>query len=292
MTLGQKIRALRKERGLTQAALCKDYMTRNMLSQIENDSAAPSLPTVCFLAKELSVPVGYLLDEETDPLIYRKAALMGQIRAYYSAGMWQACIDECKQLSDFDDELALLLADCYLQQGASAFAEGKLDSASHLLDTCLRFCAHTCYPKSAIEERAQTMMTVITQVRAGTAIDPALCVSACGADCREEFLYNTLLGLIDRGRHELAAQIFDSIRIHTPRYRKHLNARFAQAAFNYPRAASLLWEIVEEDGPRADALFCLRVYGDLENSCKAMSDYEGAYRAANAKNQLTTDFHS
>jgi transcriptional regulator with XRE-family HTH domain len=30
MTLGEKIRSLRKERKMTQAALCGDFMTRNM----------------------------------------------------------------------------------------------------------------------------------------------------------------------------------------------------------------------------------------------------------------------
>ena len=73
MTLGEKIRSLRKERKMTQAALCGDFMTRNMLSQIENDSATPSLSTVCFIAKQLSVSVGYLIDEDADSLAYRKA---------------------------------------------------------------------------------------------------------------------------------------------------------------------------------------------------------------------------
>ena len=291
MTLGEKIRSLRKERKMTQAALCGDFMTRNMLSQIENDSATPSLSTVCFIAKQLSVPVGYLIDEDADSLAYRKAGLIEKIRSDYAAGRWQDCIDDCKQLSDFDDELALLLADCYLQEGLAAFREGYLDSASHLFDTCLRFTARTCYPKAAIEERAQTLTEIIRLTRAGQVGDPSLCTASHRAEYAEEYLYNTLLLLIDWGRHELAAQLFDSVKLTAPRLRKHINARLAQAAFNHQRAVSLLRELLDEEDASADALFLLRIYNDLENCCKATSDYEGAYRAAIAKNELAQRFH-
>ena len=127
MTLGQRIKALRKERAMTQSALCGTFMTRNMLSQIENDQASPSLATVCYIAEQLQIPVGYLLDKEVSPLVYRKAGLIELIRTAYADGRWQDCIDHCKQLSDFDDELALLLSDCYLQEGILAFHEGHME---------------------------------------------------------------------------------------------------------------------------------------------------------------------
>ena len=291
MTLGQKIRSLRKERGLTQASLCGEHMTRNMLSQIENDLATPSLPTVTFLAKQLSVPIGYLLDDDADALLYRKAGVIEQIRAHYAAGSWQECIDDCKQLNDFDDELALLLADCYLQVGLSDFRQGKLESARNLIDTCLRFTTRTCYPKGAIEERAGTLLSIIDSAMNHRPADPSLCVAENSADREEEYLYNLLLHLIDRSKHELAAQIFDNIRLTYPRYRKHINARLAQAAYNYQRAAALLREVLEEAVYDADALFLIRIYNDLESCAKSMSDFEGAYRAAIAKNELSARFH-
>ena len=35
MTLGEKIKAARKEKGMTQSSLCAEKITRNMLSEIE-----------------------------------------------------------------------------------------------------------------------------------------------------------------------------------------------------------------------------------------------------------------
>ena len=47
MTLGQKLKKARLDRGLTQAQVVGDRITRNMLSQLENDLASPSAPSGC-----------------------------------------------------------------------------------------------------------------------------------------------------------------------------------------------------------------------------------------------------
>ena len=63
MTLGQKIRELRLSKKMTQKELAGSFITRNMLSQIENDSATPSMKTMEYLASELERPIGYFLDK-------------------------------------------------------------------------------------------------------------------------------------------------------------------------------------------------------------------------------------
>ena len=45
MTLGQKLRQTRLSKGLSQSQVAGDCVTRNMLSQIENDQASPSMRT-------------------------------------------------------------------------------------------------------------------------------------------------------------------------------------------------------------------------------------------------------
>ncbi|MCL2407079.1 MAG: helix-turn-helix domain-containing protein [Defluviitaleaceae bacterium] len=62
-TLGVRIKNLRLAKKLTQSDVVGCYMTRNMLSKIENGSATPSVRTLEYLAAVLGVPVGYLLDE-------------------------------------------------------------------------------------------------------------------------------------------------------------------------------------------------------------------------------------
>lgn len=64
MTLGEKLRQARLEAGLSQRQLCGDEITRNMLSQIEHDTARPSMDTLRYLAGRLGKSLGYFLDEE------------------------------------------------------------------------------------------------------------------------------------------------------------------------------------------------------------------------------------
>ena len=64
MELGEKLRMARVEAGMSQRQLCGEEITRNMLSQIENGTAQPSVATLRFLAGRLGKPMGYFLEEE------------------------------------------------------------------------------------------------------------------------------------------------------------------------------------------------------------------------------------
>ena len=64
MELAEKLKNARLEAGLSQRQLCGDTITRNMLSQIENGTARPSMQTLRFLAARLGKPVSYFLEEE------------------------------------------------------------------------------------------------------------------------------------------------------------------------------------------------------------------------------------
>lgn len=63
MTLGQRIREARLERQLTQQELVGDYITRNMLSKIENDAATPSVRTLEYLATAMGMNPGVFLSD-------------------------------------------------------------------------------------------------------------------------------------------------------------------------------------------------------------------------------------
>lgn len=64
MALGAKLRQARQNKGLSQNALCRGIITRNMLSQIENGSANPSMNTLRLLADRLALPLSYFLEEQ------------------------------------------------------------------------------------------------------------------------------------------------------------------------------------------------------------------------------------
>ena len=76
MSLGTKVKELRRARGLTQTALSDGIVTHGMLSRIERDDVTPSLETLLALADRLDVPPGFLLDPESDLLPAERARAM------------------------------------------------------------------------------------------------------------------------------------------------------------------------------------------------------------------------
>src|SRR5579872_20594 len=64
-SLGERIRARRKELGLTQSQLGGPDLTKGFISLVEKGRAKPSIETLVLLARRLQRPVGYFLEERT-----------------------------------------------------------------------------------------------------------------------------------------------------------------------------------------------------------------------------------
>lgn len=138
MTLGEKLRQCRAEAGLTQKQLCGEEITRNMLSQIENDSAKPSMKTLQYLAKQLGKPVGYFLEEEA--LISPNQAVVAVAREAFDSGNYAAVLDALRDFREpdpvYDREKQLLqilsqmgLAQQAMEQGQAPYARELLELA-------------------------------------------------------------------------------------------------------------------------------------------------------------------
>lgn len=84
MELGKRLKAARLEAGLSQRQLCGEVITRNMLSQIENGAARPSMDTLLYLADRLGKPVAYFLDE--DPVVTPNRRIMERARQALASG--------------------------------------------------------------------------------------------------------------------------------------------------------------------------------------------------------------
>ena len=134
MELSQKLKQARLDAGLSQKALCGDRITRNMLSQIENGSARPSMDTLKHLAAQLGKPVSYFLEDDavTSPNqeVMAKARKAEPSEALHLLGQYQS------PDPTFDDEPWLLealtcltLAESALEQKKPAYARTLLERA-------------------------------------------------------------------------------------------------------------------------------------------------------------------
>lgn len=105
-------------------------MTRNMLSQLENDLALPSVKTLRYLADTLGVSVGWLLEEKaacSEPLTE-------DARRAYGQGDYRQCMALLRTAErELSEEEKLLLCRSALECARLCYADGKLDETEHLI---------------------------------------------------------------------------------------------------------------------------------------------------------------
>lgn len=134
MALGEKIRAARLEAGLSQRQLCEGLVTRNMLSQIENGSAKPSMHTLTELAHRLGKSVCFFLEEEVST---PNGAAMAAARQAFDEGNYEAAaeaLEACgKPDPAYDRERELLWVLVHLALAEEALDQGKKPYALRLL---------------------------------------------------------------------------------------------------------------------------------------------------------------
>ena len=136
MTLGEKIKQARMEAGLSQRQLCGEEITRNMLSQIENGTAKPSMATLSYLASRLGKTVSYFLEEEA--VCSPNQECMSRARAAALVGKWQEAAEILGNYRRpdpvFDAEATLLHRLAALEQAKAALGKGQSAYAAQILE--------------------------------------------------------------------------------------------------------------------------------------------------------------
>ncbi len=135
MELGEKLRQARLEAGLTQRQLCGEKITRNMLSQIENGGARPSMQTLGYLARQLGKPVSWFLEEEG--AVSANLQVIAAAREAFSQENWEACHQALQAYREPDDlldqEYRILRLHTLLSLAEQAAGEKKKPYALDLL---------------------------------------------------------------------------------------------------------------------------------------------------------------
>ena len=115
--LGRRLKEARLARKMTQSEVVGDFITRNMLSQIESGNAMPSVKTLEYLAKKLEIPIEQLMaDEEREETTLERLL---QAKEYFRKGRYEEAIELLEQRDEkttlIGDEVSAILARCYLQ---------------------------------------------------------------------------------------------------------------------------------------------------------------------------------
>lgn len=160
MELGKRLKQARLEAGLSQRQLCGDVITRNMLSQIENGSARPSMDTLGYLAGKLGRSVSWFLEEDT--VTSPNQQVISRARAAWEQGDPSRVRELLTEYQGpdpmFDWEQALLRGLAALAMARQALEEERYPYAVSLLEEAAQAGEKTPYYTPAMEGERQLLL--------------------------------------------------------------------------------------------------------------------------------------
>ncbi len=117
---GKRIKEARLSKKMTQSEVVGDFITRNMLSQIESGIATPSVKTLEYLSRVLDIPIAALMpgNEDNDELAFTSPILSRLLsaKAFYIEHDYESCISSLGSINEaglLRDEYEALLALAY-----------------------------------------------------------------------------------------------------------------------------------------------------------------------------------
>lgn len=282
MEIGKKIYELRTSKMMTQAELAGDCITRNMLCLIEKGAAMPSLQSASYIANKLGVSVGYLLSEEKEEHFYRKLALIDNIKRAYSEEAYNICRDlcmECVSNGIDDDEIKLVLAECYIKIAEEEIAKGSLKVASEHIYEALRYSNDTIYDTQNIEILAAAYSEYMSYISPTLDVGLEKSVYYIPSDDFYEYIY--VFCNFDRiNIYNFCSEAFKCTFYYT-----HLEAMDNMKNGNFRIANDKLENILRSDAeiPRT---VLYSVFSDLEKCCKENDNFKGAYEYSSNRIRL------
>lgn len=277
MTLGEKLKKARLDRGLTQTQVCGTHITRNMLSQLENDSASPSVRTLEHLADALGVSMGWLLEQ--DPA----AEQLQQARQLYRQGDFSSCFEAlCDHAAGQTEEGILLLIRSALVLSESALADCRFREAHEKAVVARDQCENSLYAGETELCRAHRVLLRCALEQGG---DPEEYASMILSDFSEEGRLLTARYALYQNQIDTAQKTL--LTEPTPESLAEcliLRGRIAIGLQDFAGAETILHQA--ETASRLNRIQRLELYRLLEQCCREREDYRQAYFYATRQLQL------
>lgn len=278
--LGEKIKKIRKDKKLTQKDIAGEKMTRNMISQIENGIASPSLSALKFIADKLEVPPAYLISDDDLLFVYEKNEAMENIYSLLQNKNYQSCIYNIKKLSKTDNELAYILTVCYFELGKKHIMNGSLLTALKNFQLSEENAKKTVFDTSNILALIPMYSAVAKNIQS-----PLL-------ELNSDDFKKSLNNFLDYEFFKYLTLDFN-FNYTNNSYKLHCVAKTLIKERRYKEAIDILLSIADKTkGDEYNAYLIFGVYTDLEYCYKSVLDFEKAYIYSNKRLTLIEAFKS
>ena len=292
MNLGEKIKAARLERHMTQKDVVGDYITRNMLSKIENGSATPSVKTLEYLAGALGLPAGYFMnDSNGDELTPGSVA---SARNHFRDGEYEGCVQVLAGLDmdgGYKDEAMLLMARAKIGMSKKAMTDGRYEEAIRLAKEALQHNEDTVYYSAAFRTEALLLVARCTMELQGDFQKALDDYQAAYQDQGLGEFYRITMAeyYIDQGDLDNAKREMESIarlsEATKPAYLM-LQGRMELKDNQYEQAAKQLEKAEQLARTTGSNYFMSGLYAMLEQCYREMEDFKKAYHYASMQLQI------
>lgn len=155
--LGKRIKEARLAKKMTQSEVVGDFITRNMLSQIESGAAMPSVKTLSYLARVLSLPAEQMLSADSPP--DEAYQLLQDAKAALRASQYAEVPQDTAQFPPaIADELYALAARASFLAAQDCFQAEQSQQAAALCQRAIDCAAQGLYANEALRQEAAALL--------------------------------------------------------------------------------------------------------------------------------------
>lgn len=165
--LGRRIKEARLAKKMTQSDVAGDFITRNMLSQIESGAANPSLKTLEYLTSVLDIPIQILLPDgkeadsgNSDSSLYDRLLDLKQL---FTDEKFSDAVTVAEQMTDTDlyDEACALISRSYINMALAAEKENNFSKAADYAEKAYENADKGVYASRDIKTTATLLLNRI-----------------------------------------------------------------------------------------------------------------------------------
>lgn len=173
ITLGRRIREARLAKKMTQSEVVGNFITRNMLSQIESGTASPSIKTLEYLSQVLEIPIDQLILPEEKPkeiavcLADSVSENYLELKKEFLQEKYESVLQKIKdflqETHPYYDESCAIYARCCLKCSISASQKGNFRQALDFAKEASTYAQTGCLASRDIKTQALLLLDSIAE---------------------------------------------------------------------------------------------------------------------------------
>lgn len=158
--LGKRIKEARIAKKMTQSEVVGEFITRNMLSQIESGTATPSIRTLEYLCGVLDIPIKQLVADRAED----ELALLLQAKELLLKEEFAQAIELCRNHpKELSDEFHAILARCCLGRARQEAAQGKYKDAAALIESAVDYAQKGIYANNTLKTEGLLFLNEVAE---------------------------------------------------------------------------------------------------------------------------------